>query len=168
MSKIQKKMDNFFLQELKKNEATEAEQNISLNPKEVISPEPFAFKGLPTNTMTKNPASVSNLKLRQTESPTIKSMTQSLPSRSNQNGISKSNTPPELAGIIVHGKSTKGHSKNKVNKKELPQLIKTISATSLKLQQNSKQKVLEKQKKQRVSRQKSFHLFPSKTFIQVM
>ena len=80
MSKVQKKMDNFFLKELKKNtETTEQEQNVSLSSKEIISPEPFAFKGLPTNTMTKNPASVSH-----PESPTIKRMTQSLPSRSNQ------------------------------------------------------------------------------------
>ena len=52
----QKKMDNFFLKEFKKNiETTEQEQNISLSSKEIISPEPFAFKGFPfpTNTMTK-------------------------------------------------------------------------------------------------------------------
>ena len=61
MSKVQKKMDNFFLKEFKKNtETTEQEQNISLSSKEIISPEPFAFKGFPTNTMTKNPASVSH------------------------------------------------------------------------------------------------------------
>ena len=63
-------MDNFFQKELKKNtETTEQEQNISLSSKEIISPEPFAFKGVlfPTNTMTKNPASVSHLKLKQTE-----------------------------------------------------------------------------------------------------
>ena len=58
VSKVQKKMDNFFLKEFKKNtETTEQEQNISLSSKEIISPEPFAFKGFPTNTMTKNPAS---------------------------------------------------------------------------------------------------------------
>ena len=92
MSKVQKKMDNFFLKEFKKNtETTEQEQNISLSSKEIISPEPFAFKGFPTNTMTKNPVSVSvsHLKLKQTKSPTIKSMTQSLPSRSNQDEFSK-------------------------------------------------------------------------------
>ena len=73
-------MDNFFLKELKKNtETTEQEQNISLSSKEIISPEPFAFKGFPTHTMTKDPPSVSH-----PESPTIKSMMQSLPSRSNQ------------------------------------------------------------------------------------
>ena len=56
MSRVQKKMDNFFLKELKKKntETKEQEQNISLSPEEIISPEPFAFKGFPTNTMTKN------------------------------------------------------------------------------------------------------------------
>ena len=45
-------MDNFFQKELKKNtETTEQEQNISLSSKEIISPEPFAFKGFPTNTI---------------------------------------------------------------------------------------------------------------------
>ena len=79
MSKVQKKMDNFFLKEFKKNtETTEQEQNISLSSKEIISPEPFAFEGFPTNTMTKNPASASHPEL-----PT-KSMMQSLPSRSKQ------------------------------------------------------------------------------------
>ena len=51
-----------------------------------------------------------------------------------------------------------------------------ISATSLKLKQNSKQKVFDKpgsrqdKDRQRVprQRQKSFHLFPSNTFIQVI
>ena len=84
MSKVQKKMDNFFLKEFKKNtETTEQEQNISLSSKEIISPEPLAFKGFPTNTMIKNPVSVSvsHLKLKQTKSPTIKSMTEFLPSR---------------------------------------------------------------------------------------
>ena len=52
----QKKMDNFFLKEFKKNiETTEQEQNVSLSSKEIISPEPIAFKGFPflTKTMTK-------------------------------------------------------------------------------------------------------------------
>ena len=80
MSKVQKKMDNFFLKEFKKNtETTEQEQNISLSSKEIIFPEPFAFKGFPTNTMTENPASVSNPEL-----PTIKGIMPSLPLRSNQ------------------------------------------------------------------------------------
>ena len=52
-------MDNFFLKEFLKNtesETIEQEQNISLSSKEIISPEPLAFKDFPTNTMTKNPA----------------------------------------------------------------------------------------------------------------
>ena len=171
MSKVQKKMDNFFPKEFKKNtETTEQEQNISLSSKEIISPEPLAFKGFPTNTMTKNSVSVSvsHLKLKQTKSPTIKSMTQSLPSRSNQDEFSKLNTAPQSAETVVHDKNTKEHFKNKINQKDLPQLITNISATSLKLK-NSAQKVLGKQiKKQRVSRQQSFHLFPRKTFIQVI
>ena len=116
--------------------------------------------------MTKNPisVSVSHLKLKQTKSPTIKGMTQSLPSRSNQDELSKSNTAPQSSGTVVHNKNTKEHLKKKVNQKELPQLITNISATSLKWK-NSAQKVLGKQKKQRVSRQNSFHLFPSKAFI---
>ena len=53
MSKVQKKMESFFLKELKKNtETTEKEQNIRLSSKEIIFPKPFAFKGFPTNTMT--------------------------------------------------------------------------------------------------------------------
>ena len=80
MSKVQKKMDNFFLKELKKNtETTEQAQNISLGSKEIIFPEPFALKGFPANTMTENPASVSNPEL-----PAVKSKMLSLPSRSNQ------------------------------------------------------------------------------------
>ena len=86
-------MDNFFLKELSKNtENTEQEQNVHLNSKEIISPEPFAFKGFQTNAMTKNLASVSHFKLKQTESPKIKRMTPSLRSRSNQDKFSKSNT----------------------------------------------------------------------------
>ena len=146
LSKLQKKMDNFFLKELKKNETTEQYQNISLNPKDIISPKLISFKGLPTNTMN-NTSSVSRLKLKQTESLTIKSMTQSLASRSYQGGISKSNTAPQLAGTVVHDKNTKEHPKNKVNQKELPQLITNILATSLKLKQNFKQKYLMNKKK---------------------
>ena len=55
-----------------KTETSEQEQNISFSSKEIISPEPFAFKGFPTNTMTKNPAFVSH-----PEPPTMKSMMQS-------------------------------------------------------------------------------------------
>ena len=114
-------MDNFFLKEFLKNtesETIEQEQNISLSSKEIISPEPLAFKGFPTNTMTKNSVSVSvsHLKLKQTKSPTIKSMTQSLPTRSNQDEFSKSNTIPQSGGsAVVHDKNTKRHLKNKVN-----------------------------------------------------
>ena len=94
-------------------------------------------------------------------------MTQILPSRSNQVKFSKSNTAPQSAGTVVHGKNTKEHLKNKSNQKDLPQLIRNISTTSLKLN-NYAQNVLGKQTKKRGSRQKSFHLFPSKIFIQVI
>ena len=65
MSKVQKKIDNFFFKKdfLKNTETIEQEQSISLRQvqkKKTISPEPFAFKGFPTNTMTKNLASVSH------------------------------------------------------------------------------------------------------------
>ena len=112
LSKIQKKLDNFFSK--------------NLSSKEIMSLEPFAFKGFLTNTMTKNPATVSHLKLKQTESPTLKSMTQSLPSRINQDEFSKSNTAPQSAGTGVHDKNTKENLNNKVNQKELPQLIANI------------------------------------------
>ena len=58
--------------------------------------------------MNKNPTSVSDVKIKQIESPTMKSMTHSLPSRSNQDGISKSNTAPQLTGTLVHDMNTKG------------------------------------------------------------
>ena len=58
--------------------------------------------------MTKKPVSVSYLKLKQTESPTIKSMTQSLPSRSNQDEFSKSNAARQSAGTVVHDKNGNG------------------------------------------------------------
>ena len=62
--------------------------------------------------------SVSHLKLKQTKSPTIKSMTQSLPTRSNQDEFSKSNTTPQSGGsAVVHDKNTKRHLKNKVNQR---------------------------------------------------
>ena len=44
----------------------------------------------------------------------------------------------------MYDKNTKEHPENKVNHKELLQLITDISATSLKLKQNSKQEVLNK------------------------
>ena len=114
LSKIQKKLDNFFSK--------------NLSSKEIISIEPFAFKGFLTNKMTKNPATVSHLKLRQTESPTLKSMTQSLPSRINQDEFSKSNTAPQSAGTGVHDKNMirKENLNNKVNQKDLTQLIANI------------------------------------------
>ena len=69
-----------FPKRIKKNTGTtEQEQNISLSSKEIIFPEPFDFKGFLTNAMTENPAPLSNPEL-----PTIKSIMQSLPSRSNQ------------------------------------------------------------------------------------
>ena len=73
-------------------------------------------------------------------------MTQILPSRSNQVKFSKSNTAPQSAGTVVHGKNTKEHLKNKSNQKDLPQLIRNISTTSLKLN-NYAQNVLGKQTK---------------------
>ena len=106
------KLDNFFSK--------------NLSSKEIMSLEPFAFKGFLTNTMTKNPATVSHLKLKQTESPTLKSMTQSLPSRINQDEFSKSNTAPKSAGTEVHDKNTKENLNNKVNQKDLTQLIANI------------------------------------------
>ena len=75
-------MDNIFLKELKKNTGTtEQEQNwkYKVKFKRNSFPEPFAFKGFPTNEMIENPVFVSNSEL-----PTIKSIMQSLPSRSNQ------------------------------------------------------------------------------------
>ena len=43
------------------------EQNISLNPKKLLlSTEHSVSKGFPTNTMSKNPVFVSQLKLKQT------------------------------------------------------------------------------------------------------
>ena len=78
--KCKRKWITFSKRIQKKNtETTEQEQNIILSQKEIIFPEPFAFKGFLTNTTTEKPASVSH-----PESPTIKSMMQSLPSRSNQ------------------------------------------------------------------------------------
>ena len=58
------------------------------------------------------------------------------------------NSPaPKSAGkAVVYDKNIKEHLKNKVNQRDLPQLITNISATSLKLK-NSAQKILGKQKK---------------------
>ena len=88
-------------------------------------------------------------------------MTQCLPSGSNQDGISKPNTAPQLLGTVVHDRNTKEDPKNKVNQNELPQLITNILATSLKLKhlQSKKQKL---KTKQRVSRQKYFHYYQAR------
>ena len=56
--------------------------------------------------------------MKQPESPTIKSMTQILPTRSNQDEFSKSNTAPQSAGTVVHDKNTKEHLKNKSNQND--------------------------------------------------
>ena len=49
----------------------------------------------------------------------------SLVSRSNQDGISKSNTAPQLtARITIIDRNSKEHPQNKVNQKELSQLKK--------------------------------------------
>ena len=56
------------------------------------------------------------------------------------------NAPQSAGSAVVHDKNTKEHLKNKVNQKDLPQLITNISATSLKLK-NFVQKVLGKLKK---------------------
>ena len=58
-----------------------------------MSHEPFAFKGLPTKAITKTQPQfhvLNSNKLNHQQ----KSMTQSLPSRSNHDEISKSNTAP--------------------------------------------------------------------------
>ena len=46
-------------------------------------------------------------------------MMQSLPSRSKQDDLSKSNTAPQLAGTVVQDKNPKQYLKNKVNQKDL-------------------------------------------------
>ena len=48
-------------------------------------------------------------------------------SRSNQNGISKLNTDPQLAETITIDRNSKEHTQNKINQKELPQLKKYFS-----------------------------------------
>ena len=64
----------------------------------------------------------------------------SLLSRGNQDGISKSYTALQLTGIIID-KNSKKHPQNKLNQKDLSQLMKYFSS-SFKL----KQKVVENQK----------------------
>ena len=58
----------------------------------------------------------------------------------------------------MHNKNTKEHLKNKVNQKDLPQLITNISATSLKLK-NSVQIVLAKQKKNKECQDRSHSIY---------
>ena len=62
-----------------------------------------------------------------------------LVTRSNHEGISKTNTVPQPAESKVTDRNPKGHPQNKVNQKELPQLKRNISVPSLKLRQNSEQ-----------------------------
>ena len=51
-----------------------------------------------------------------------------LVSRRNQEGISESNTAPQLTGIIIIDRNSKKHPRKKVNQKELPQLKKYFSS----------------------------------------
>ena len=51
----------------------------------------------------------------------MKNVAQSLPSRSNQDIISKSSTALQISGTVVHDKNSKEHPKNQVDLKELPQ-----------------------------------------------
>ena len=48
----------------------------------------------------------------------------SLVRRSNQDGISKSNTAPQLAEAVIIDRNSKEHPQNEVNQKELSQLKK--------------------------------------------
>ena len=57
--KSKRKWITFFKKNTKTTEQ-EPKYMLKTSSKEIISPEPFAFKGFPTNTMTKNPASVSH------------------------------------------------------------------------------------------------------------
>ena len=50
-----------------------------------------------------------------------------LVSRSNEDGISKSNTAPQLTGTIIIDMNSKEHPQNKVNQKELPRIKKYFS-----------------------------------------
>ena len=86
-------------------------------------------------------------------------MTQNLSSKSNQDKLSKSKSASLSAETVVHDKNTKEHLKNKVNQKDLPQLIKKNSATSRKLK-NSAQKVLGKQKKPKSVKTKVISFIP--------
>ena len=48
-------------------------------------------------------------------------------SNGNQDGISKSNTAPQLAGIIITNRNSREHKQIKVNQKEMPHLKKYFS-----------------------------------------
>ena len=64
-------------------------------------------------------------------------MVLSLVSRSNQNGISESNTAPQSAETIVTDRHSKEHPQDKVNQKELSHLNRNFSVPSNKLKQDS-------------------------------
>ena len=49
-------------------------------------------------------------------------------SKNNQNGISKSNTAPQIKRIMIIDRNSKEHPQNKYNQKELPQLKKYFSS----------------------------------------
>ena len=66
--------------------------------------------------------------------------------RNNQVEISKLNTGPLLAEVLVNYRNSKKHPQNQNNQKELHLWNKNISVHPLKLKQNSGQKVLENQK----------------------
>ena len=48
-------------------------------------------------------------------------------SNGSQDGISKLNTAPQLAGIIITNRNSREHPQIKVNQKEMPQLKKYFS-----------------------------------------
>ena len=68
--------------------------------------------------MTKNSVS------QQTTKTKWKNKLHSLVSRSNQDGISKLKTAPQLAETKIIGRNSKENTQNKVNQKEVPQLKK--------------------------------------------
>ena len=69
----------------------------------LTSPEHSALKGCPNNAMTKNPVFASQLKTKTNWKNTVPSLV----SRSNQDGIFKSNTALILAKIIVTDRNSK-------------------------------------------------------------
>ena len=88
-----------------------------------------------------------------------------LVSRSNQDGISKFNTGSQLAETIIIDKNSKEHTQNRVNQKELSQLKYFSSFIKIAIKPNKKYLKI---KKRKVSRQKSFNLFPTMNFIQIL